>query len=216
MNTPINIPLNVDVYCSDGLGGRSSQVIVEPTQEQVTHLVVKEHYAPHTEYMVPIDQVVDSTPDMIKLGCTLAELATMEPFIHIDTLYNDAAGMGYATEEFGLAGNLGMGYTNWPQPAAGEPFIVTVKTAATPLGEIALTHGAHIHASNGRQVGQLDGFLVDATGQISHLVLREGHFWGKKEVTIPVGQIDRLEEERVYLKLDQASIGALPTTPVRT
>ncbi len=41
MNTPINIPLNVDVYCSDGMCGRSSQVIVDPVNKQVTHLVVK-------------------------------------------------------------------------------------------------------------------------------------------------------------------------------
>ncbi len=169
------------------------------------------------EYMVPVDQLVDSTPDMIKLHGTIAGLATMDPFIHIDTLYTDAAGMGYSTEEFGLVGSLGMSYTTWPQHDAGERFTVNVKTDATPAGEIALTHGAHIYSSEGRQVGKLDGFLTEATtGQISHLVLREGHFWGKKEVAIPVAQIEHMEEERVYLKLDKESIGALPTTPART
>ncbi len=217
MNTPINVPLDVAVYCSDGLGGRSSQVIVDPTNKQVTHVVVKEQHAPHTEYMVPVDQLVDSTPDMIKLRGTIAGLAMMEPFIHIDTLYTDAAGMGYSNEEPGYIGSLGMGYAPWPQHDPGERFTVNIKTDATPVGEIALTHGAHIHASDGHQVGQLDGFLTEATtGQISHLVLREGHFWGKKEVTIPVAQIDHMQEERVYLKLDKESIGALPTTPART
>ena len=213
----MNIPMNVDVYGSDGLCGRSSQVIVDPTNKQVTHLVVKEKQAPHTEYMAPIDQVVDSTPDMIKLRCTMAELAAMDPFIHIDTIQNDAKGMGYSTEEFGLAGNLSMGsYATFPHDP-GERFTVTVKTEAVPEGEVALTRGAHVHASNGRQVGQLDGFLADSiTGQITHLVLREGHLWGQKNVTIPVAQIDYMKEDSVYLKLDKQSIGALPTTPVRT
>lgn len=211
----MNIPMNVDVYCSDGLCGRSSQVIVNPTNKQVTHLVVKEKQAPHTEYMAPIDQVVDSTPDMIKLRCTLVGLETMDPFIHIDTVQNDAKSMGYPTEGYGLGGNPAMGYATFPYDP-GERFTVTVKTEAAPDGEFALTRGSHVHASDG-QIGRLDGFLVDpTTEQITHLVLREGHLWGQKDVTIPVAQIDHLEEDSVYLKLDKQSIGALPTSPVRT
>jgi len=47
-----------------------------------------------------------------------------------------------------------------------------------------------------------------------YLVLREGHLWGQKDVSIPVAQIDHMKEDSVYLKLDKQSIGALPTTPV--
>ncbi len=209
----MNLPMNVDVYCRDGLGGRSSKVIVNPTNKQVTHLVVKEKHAPHTEYMAPIDQVVDSTPDMIKLRCTMAGLATMDPFIHIDTIQNDAKSMGYSTEGYGLAGNPAMGYAMSPYDP-GERFTVTVKTDAVPDGEIALTRGVHIHASDG-QIGQLDGFQMDPiTEQITYLVLREGHFWGQKAVSIPVAQIDHIAEDGVYLKLDKQSIGALLATPV--
>jgi len=209
----MNIPMNVDVYCSDGLCGRSSQVIVNPTNKQITHLVVKEKQAPHTEYMAPIQQVVDSTPDMIKLRCTLAGLETMDPFIHIDTIQNDAKSMGFPSEGYGLAGNPAMGYATMPYDP-GERFMVTVKTEAVPDGEVALTHSAHIHASDG-QVGQLDGFLIDSSsGQTMYLVLREGHLWGQKDVSIPVAQIDHMKEDSVYLKLDKQSIGALPTTPV--
>lgn len=211
----MNIPMNVDVYCSDGLGGHSSQVIVDPTNQQVTHLVVQEKQAPHTEYMVPIDQVVDSTPDMIKLRCTLAGLERMDPFIHIDIVQNDARGMGYPSQQFGLMGGLPMGYAAFPYDP-GEQFTVTVKTEAVPDGEVALTRGTHIHASDG-QIGRLDGFLMNPLhGQITHLVLREGHLWGQKDVTIPVAQIDHIQDDTIYLKLDKATIGRLLATPVRT
>jgi hypothetical protein len=209
----INIPVNVDVYCSDGLCGRSSHLIVNPTSKQVTHLVVKEHRFPYTEFMAPIGQIMDSTPDMIKLRCTTEGLATMDPFIQFDTIQNDAESMGYPTEDFGLSG-LGYGYGAYPYDP-GERFMVTVKTEAVPEGEVSLTRGAHIHASDGR-IGRLDGFLVaPVTGQITHLVLREGHLWGQKDVAIPVAQIDHLTEENVYLKLDKQSIGAMASTPVR-
>ncbi|KPK14357.1 MAG: hypothetical protein AMK69_28870 [Nitrospira bacterium SG8_3] len=55
-------------------------------------------------------------------------------------------------------------------------------------------------------MGPVTEFLVDQTdGHITHLVLREGHMWGRKDVTIPVFQIDRIEEDAVYLKLNKRS-----------
>jgi sporulation protein YlmC with PRC-barrel domain len=72
-----------------------------------------------------------------------------------------------------------------------------------------------VEATDGH-AGRVDEFLVDpANGHITHLVLREGHLWGQKDVTIPVAQIDRIEDGAVYLKLDKESIGALPAIPIR-
>ena len=36
-----------------------------------------------------------------------------------------------------------------------------------------------------------------------------------KDVSIPVSQIDRIEGDTVYLKLDRRGVGALPAIPVR-
>jgi sporulation protein YlmC with PRC-barrel domain len=83
-----------------------------------------------------------------------------------------------------------------------------------PSGELAMRRGARVQATDGR-VGQVDEFLVNpVNGYITHLVLREGHLWGQKDVTIPVSQIERIEENAVYLKLDKHSIEALPAVPV--
>jgi len=45
---------------------------------------------------------------------------------------------------------------------------------------------------------------------ITHLILREGHLWGQKEVTIPLNQIERIEDDTVYLKLRKEEIEKLP------
>ncbi len=205
----MNIPVNVDVYCSDGLCGHSSHLVVNLANNRVTHLVVKEKHFPHTEYMVPIAQVMDSTPDMMKLRCTMADLVEMVPFIHFDTMQNDIESMGYPLEDFDLAG-LGYGYGTFPYNR-GERFTVTVKTEAVPEGEVALTRGSRVCAID-QQIGRLDGFLVNAVdGQTTYLILREGHLWGQKEVAIPVTQIDHIQDDTVYLKLDKAGIDILAT-----
>jgi hypothetical protein len=44
--------------------------------------------------------------------------------------------------------------------------------------------------------------------------MREGHLWGQKDVSIPVGQIDRYQDNTVYLKLDKHAIEVLPTITI--
>lgn len=51
----MDIPLNTDVWCADGLCGRSVEVMVNPTTEQVTHRVLKEKQVPYAERVVPVD-----------------------------------------------------------------------------------------------------------------------------------------------------------------
>jgi sporulation protein YlmC with PRC-barrel domain len=76
--------------------------------------------------------------------------------------------------------------------------------------------GAHVQATDGR-VGRVDEFVVDPLShRITDLVMREGHLWGTKTVSIPVEQIDEIEEKTVYLKLDKAGVEKLPTIDLQT
>jgi len=75
--------------------------------------------------------------------------------------------------------------------------------------------GAWVEATDGR-VGRVDEFLVNPLNDhITHLVLREGHLWGQKDVTIPVSEIERIDGNTVYLKLDIRQVEALPAVPLK-
>jgi hypothetical protein len=201
----MDLPMNANVHCADGHGGHSTYVIVNPVDQQVTHLVVKEHKPPFIERLVPIDQVVETTSNLIRLRCTQDELEKMEPFI--ETEYLVANIPNYEV----LRGI----YRVWPFVVPEETRYIPLEHEHIPPGELAVHRGAWVEATDGR-VGQVDEFLVDPkNGHITHLVLREGHLWGRKDVVIPVSAIVRSEEDAVYLGLDKRSIEALPTIPVR-
>jgi hypothetical protein len=51
----MDIPINADIQCPDAPCGCSTCVIVNPTTQQITHLVVKEIQFPHDKRLVPID-----------------------------------------------------------------------------------------------------------------------------------------------------------------
>ena len=75
--------------------------------------------------------------------------------------------------------------------------------------------GAWVEATDGT-VGQVDELLINSNNmQVTHLVLLERHLLKKREITIPVSQIDRVDEDTIYLKLDRKSVEELPTTPVQ-
>ncbi|MBN1317279.1 MAG: hypothetical protein JXA42_17485 [Anaerolineales bacterium] len=197
----MEIPLNVKVFCSDGLCGQSKEVIMNRKTERMTYLVVKENQTPHIQRLVPVEEITNTTPTTIQLCCSKKDVARMDPFIKTDVF----------REEFPQ-------YTLDPylmEIAYPESRWVTVSREAVPVGEVAVKQGAHIQATDGR-VGQLDEFMVDPkTEQVTHLVMREGHLWGKKEVTVPVSEIDHLGNNTVYLKLDKRHVETLQSPPAK-
>nr|WP_255603834.1 PRC-barrel domain-containing protein [Oscillochloris sp. ZM17-4] len=77
-----------------------------------------------------------------------------------------------------------------------------------------MRRGDVVAATDGR-VGRIEGFVVDPQGeQISHLLLREGHLWGTKDVSIPVASIKDIQAGVVHLKLRKDEVAALPTITV--
>jgi sporulation protein YlmC with PRC-barrel domain len=196
----MDIPLKVTVYCVDGPCGQSKEVVLDRNTQEVTHLVVKEKGAPHSELLVPINLITESTPHEIRLRCPKGELAEMQPFLEAEIIEEKIP--HYVPDIYLLP--VEVPESKW----------VTVKREAIPPGEVAVRQGARVEATDGR-LGRFDELLVDpVTEQVTHLVMREGHLWGQRDVTIPVSEIDRLEENTIYLKLNKDQVQALPSTPI--
>ncbi len=64
------IPLRAKVQCTDGLGGESTTLIVDRAKLTVSYVVVREDKG-DAERLVPVDRVVETTADSIRLNCTL-------------------------------------------------------------------------------------------------------------------------------------------------
>lgn len=200
----MDIPIDATVQCEGELAGRSRMVIVDPVKRQVTHFVMKEKDHPDVERLVPLELVHASTPQLIQLGCTRQELAQQKRFVDAEYIRPNLPFLTYSTGDFAV----------WPYfpPAAAAP--VSPEHYHVPPGEVAVSRGTRVEAVDGH-VGRVDEFLVNPqTAQITHLVLREGHLWGQKDVTIPVAEIDHITDDVVFLKLYKQGIEALPTVSV--
>ena len=200
----MDIPIDADVHCTDGHGGSSTYVVLHPVTHRVTHIVVKQDGFPNLERMVPIEMVAETSPDQIRLNCSRQELDGFESFVETEFLAGEFPYAAYELDEFRL----------WPYVLPDDES-VPVEHERVPPGELAVHRGSHVRATDG-DVGRVDEFLVDReTVHITHLVLREGHLWGQKDVLIPVSEIGQIDEDRVYLTLSKEEIASLPAIPVR-
>src|SRR5450756_93407 len=99
-------------WCMDGVCGRYEYVLINSVSDQVTHLVVKEDLSPNTEYIVPVDFVVETIADTIRLRCSKAELEKMDPFINTTFIEEKVPDNNLS---YGSRYGYGMGaYYYWP------------------------------------------------------------------------------------------------------
>jgi len=205
----MDIPLNVVVLCADGPGGRSSTIILNPISMKITHIVVKDN---QEEYLVPLDLITESAPTHIQLRCLVDELVALERFVRLQFL---------GSEQIDLQGDLhGTAVESdanyWPYNSLEDGYVEMFgQVEQIPHHELAIHRGSHVEAANG-PIGQVDEFIVNPTNNhITHLILRRGHLWAKKDITISVKEIDYIEQDSVHLKLNKDEVKALPTVAVR-
>jgi hypothetical protein len=76
-----DIPMKAKVVCSGGPCGQSTNVIVNPVNNKVTHFALRDKSLPNNPTrLVPAGMVADVSPQQITLTCSKADVADMPPF----------------------------------------------------------------------------------------------------------------------------------------
>lgn len=212
-----DIPLNVKVTCLDGECGKSSHVIINPLNQIITHIVVEnDNFRNSRQRLVPVNKITETTHKSIQLRCTMHELIKMEKFTQTHFIDIDEAEYALFSSIDRYISDEGDLYSMSPYVYdQSNPYSVVVEDELIPPGEMAVRRGADVRAIDGH-VGRVDEFIIDPEdGHITHLVLREGHLWNKKELTLPLSAVDRLDEYVVELKLDKKTVKSLPAVPLK-
>jgi len=187
--------IGTEASCSDGAAGKVSRVIVDPLAEKVTHLVIEQEHRRGFGRLVPLD-LVGGTAGEIRLRCTRAEFEKLGPaqetqFIPSTSGYG---GYGYLPDQvgywpyYGLGGGMGVASLGIGGIGAGAP-AQTVISDTVPLGDVEVCRGDPVHATDG-DIGRVQGLVIDrGSGHVTHVLLQEGHLWGRKEVVIPISVV---------------------------
>ena len=80
---------------------------------------------------------------------------------------------------------------------------------AVPLGQTEVYHHQSVQAVDG-EIGRVEGFMVNpADDKVTHVLLEEGHLWGRKQVAIPVSAVASIEDG-IRLNITKRQVEDLP------
>ena len=199
--------------CSDGHCGELTRALFDPAHRTATHLVIEPKHHKEAGRLVPIG-LVDAAGDEISLRCTRAEFDELDPSEEIQLAegldyaggygpdavagYGNVGGMGVGASSSGMGIGMSLGHRT-----------PTVTSETIPEGEGEVAGHDHVHASDGL-IGELKGFVVDSGDhQVTHILLREGHLWGHREIAIPVSAVTSADPI-IRLNLTKQQVEELP------
>jgi hypothetical protein len=208
--------IGVEVTCIDGVCGDLSRVVIDPVARVLTHLVVEPKHRQGQGRLVPID-LVDATAKEICLRCSAAQFDALEEAEETHFLPEAGEQMGYGAGQavawpyYGLGGGMdgmgmgGMGMANTPQLVIDD---------RVPAGEVEVRRGEPVHATDGN-IGRVLGLVIDPKDHhVTHVLLEEGHLWGKKEIAVPIGCLKDVAADGVRLNLTRDEVRDLPPVDV--
>jgi sporulation protein YlmC with PRC-barrel domain len=216
---PTQFTIGAEVSCTDGVCGEVRRVVVDPVARAVTHLVVEPVRRRGTGRLVPLG-LIDAAPEEIRLHCTLAEFGQLDAAEETQFLPGGNGYGAYGPEQAlfwpyynlgiggGLADGMGTGMGVGLENASR-----TVTSDKVPLGEVEVRRGEHVHATDG-DIGQVQGLVIDPRDHhLTHVLLQEGHMWGRKEVAIPISAVTGVDDG-VRLSITRQQVQDLPPVDI--
>ncbi len=201
-----------EAICTDGACGTVTRVVIDPVARALTHLVVEPAGRQGLGRLVPLD-LVEAVKGKIRLRCTIAEFERLDSAEETQFVPGTMGYAAYGPEQV-LAwpyASLGGGASVPGDQVAGVSETVTYDTV--PLGEVAVRRGDHVHATDGA-IGHVHGLVIEPHNHhVTHVLLQEGHLWGRKQVAIPISAVTSVENG-IWLNLSKHEVQALPPVDI--
>jgi sporulation protein YlmC with PRC-barrel domain len=214
----MRLELGTPVRCTDAELGELADVVIDPLSKRISHVVVRStHGKIAPSRLIPIDLVDRDAERDICLTCTAEEASKCDPVQDFAYVRLDEMPVDDPKWDVGIERALALPYYQTDDPSFAYPYDdhVGVTYDRVPKGEVEVRRSSVVSTSDDEAVGHVDGFLVDDDDHITHIVLARGHLWKKREVTIPMNAIDKVETDLVTLKLTRQELGELPAVKVR-
>jgi sporulation protein YlmC with PRC-barrel domain len=212
----MRLQLGCRVRSSDGDVRELGDVVIDPEQRSVTHLVVQPAGDPGLARLVPIDQARGGDADgSIELDWSAEQVDKSKAvhtarYLRIGEQIEEGPEWGVGIEEITSMPYYGGFVPGGLNAGAGPTEFdshVTASYDRVPKGEVEIRHGSEVTSSKGEHVGHVNGFVTDDEHRITSFVLAHGHLWGKREILIPIASVARIENDELVLSVPKDEVG---------
>jgi sporulation protein YlmC with PRC-barrel domain len=220
MARKIPFMIGADASCSDGACGHVSRIIVNPVARSVTYVVVGQKHQNDSGRLVPVD-LVDAATGQLRLRCTLAEFEALRPAQETEVVPDlDPTGHQHSPPPsvnflpMSLVALLSPGALRGDRRPSRPQAPQKVTVDSVPSGEVDIRRELTVCATDG-EIGHVQGLIVEPGGHhVTHVLLHEGHSWGRKEVAIPIGAVTKIGTLLIRLSLTKHQVKNLPSVDI--
>jgi sporulation protein YlmC with PRC-barrel domain len=199
------ITIGAQASCTDGECGEVVRVVVDPVAQAVTHIVVEPHHQRSRGRLVPVG-LVDATAGEVRIQCTMTEFEALDPAEETNFVQGTTSYAAYGPKQaifwpyYGKGGRYGR---------RGDE----VTEDSVPVGEVQVRRDDRVHATDGG-IGRVQGLVIDRDNHhVTHVLLQEGHLWGRKEVAIPISAVTKATYG-IQLNLTKQQVEDLPPVDI--
>jgi hypothetical protein len=204
--------IGASVSCADGACGEVTRVVINPVACELTHLVVEPAGRRGLGRLVPLG-LVDATSGEIQLRCTIAEFEKLDAAEETQFVPGTRGYAAYGPEQVLSQPWLSLGGTAGAEGDMVSGISETVTYDTVPLGEVAVRRGDRVHATDG-EIGHVEGLVIDPRNHhVTHVLLQEGHLWGRKDVAIPISAVTGADDS-IRLNLTKDEVRDLPPVDI--
>ena len=201
----VTLVLGSAAECSDGYRGQVRAAVLDPAAGTVTHLVVEPEGRSGLARLVPLD-LADVAPGEIRLRCTEAEFRDLEAAEQTLAEFTLDYEVPVQLLPSGWRGTSDLVAEGDAIPRIPEKETIDV----VPPGEVEERRGGHVHATDG-DIGQIRALRIDpASRQVTHVLVREGHLLGRKEVAVPFSSVAGFDDDGIRLSITRQQVRDLP------
>ena len=202
--------IGAEASCTDGVCGEVTRVVVDPVARAVTHLVIEPRHRRGLARLVPL-ALVGATAADIRLRCTIAEFERLDSAEETQFVPGSPGYTAYGPDQVVSWPYYGLAAPDIDPALVGTSQTVTYDTI--PLGEVEVRRGDHVHATDG-DIGRVQGLVIDPRSHhVTHVLLQEGHLWGRKEVSIPISAVTRVDDG-IRLSITKQDVADLPPVDI--
>ena len=203
------IVIGATASCTDGPCGQVRCVVVDPVARDVTHIVVQTKHRMGLGRLVPLD-LLDAAGDQITFTCDSAAFMELEVAEQIQFMPRSIGYTTYNPQDTLTLPYYGLGLA--AVTAADNPALV-VTHHALPLGEVGVHRGDCVHATDG-EIGTVKGLVIERLSHhVTHVLLQEGHLWGRRDVAIPIDAVTTFEGG-IRLDMPKSAVQSLPLVQI--
>lgn len=239
----MNLKKDAKIFTENGREvGKLTRFVLDPRTNRVISLVFEHGFLPKTEYVLPmslVDQVDEQGIHLKKLpvedvtGLTLFKVdnylitnenAVLDRGYISDTMIN--AYYYYPRAEFGAREMMGPNNPEMYNPPAdapdpsllgqaaeGNPPVIKEQDQNIPKGTVAMKEGAKVVSKDSKQVGSVEKVIINPQANMAtHLLITKGLF-NKEKKLVPMEWVDQVDEDEVFLGVDEAFLNKLPDYP---